>query len=208
MAIKKKKTKPRLSTKESDKIWLEQLEKLSDFLWVNLEIKITPHKKNTMCYAYENNEILLSELVLPRPRFYFLLHELGHMILFKKTWYDKKYKTWSKKYQTVTYKVKVIEEEIEAWSLGEQFARYHDYYLGDGFDVARAKALKSYIIAFATHDAFNKTSKNYRSFYEFRDAREKFVENNKKLLTLANDVLQDRKFDEQLVLQAFGETEI
>ena len=84
----------------------------------------------------------------PEHRYYMLLHEIGHAVLYARYDYDKKFQIVSRrKYATLTYKIARVEEEMAAWNAGEEFARENKLPLNErSFRTLRSSALSSYMI--------------------------------------------------------------
>jgi len=82
----------------------------------------------------------------PRRRFYLLLHELGHLVLFERSDYYEVYRKHYSNHYTLKYKIGVIEEEIDAWNAGENLALRHGWNLDPWFDVVRASRLNTYML--------------------------------------------------------------
>lgn len=86
-----------------------------------------------------------------------LLHEFGHVELWNSKNYRIKYNVGyiqennPKVNKTSIHKLKVLEEEIEAWNIGENFASKHDMFVNKDpkfkkyFQTQRTKCLMTYI---------------------------------------------------------------
>ena len=83
----------------------------------------------------------------PRRKLYILLHELGHVILLTSSDYSVKYKRIlnQKSYSKLTYRVGIVEEEIDAWNEGEKVANKLSIPLDNHFYVVRSSKLASYM---------------------------------------------------------------
>lgn len=127
-----------------DALWLVQLTKLINFSKEKFNLVIDYDSETNTSTAYSDGKIVLASKLVPRKLFYHLLHELGHIVLWKKSWYKEKYGK-KKNYGSNAYKLRIVEEEIDAWNIGEQIAIREGYELDEWFDVVRAQAIMSYV---------------------------------------------------------------
>lgn len=83
----------------------------------------------------------------PRRKLYILLHELGHVVLLTNSDYAIKYKRIlnQKSYSKLTYRVGIVEEEIDAWNEGERIANKLLIPIDNHFYVVKSNKLATYM---------------------------------------------------------------
>lgn len=96
----------------------------------------------------DTNKIVLNQKHNSETMCYFLMHELGHMLMIlDDPDYEVKFKVLERNRQTQTYRVGCVEEELCAWSEGLRLAQELGLELNlDKFEELKAKSVSSYMM--------------------------------------------------------------
>jgi hypothetical protein len=89
-------------------------------------------------------EINILQKMSPKRKYYMLMHEFGHVLLFQTT----EYKELFEKAKTLTSKVglvQTVEEEIAAWEMGRVFCIKNNLPIDNYFFVIKSVSVLSYI---------------------------------------------------------------
>ena len=131
------------SQKISGTIWKKQLleatEYITDLGWA---VEFKTKSEDSAVHAKRKIHINLTQSI--KYQFYILLHEIGHAILLDLPDYSERYQRFDKKYNTLTYRISLVEEEIDAWNEGETIAISKNWTLDKQFDICRASRLGTY----------------------------------------------------------------
>lgn len=130
---------------EEQKLALEVYAK--DELGYSCTTKRTKDNETWVCLRAK--QIVLHDGHSTQTQFYHLLHEIGHVkqqksLAYYKAKFTSVFDVFSK--TSLTYKVKIIEEEIDAWNIGlklvEDMGLHIDY---RKYEICRARRLGSYL---------------------------------------------------------------
>lgn len=84
----------------------------------------------------------------PEKKFYILLHEIGHLLVSREPNFQTKFKfaLYAKKTKSLSYYANVVEQEICAWSSGQEFGEWLNFKIDiEKFNALKNKYLCSYI---------------------------------------------------------------
>ena len=97
----------------------------------------------------ETKTISINSCNTPETQLYRLLHEIGHIILAQE---DDYYERFEKNYDSeknlklLRNRIKLLEEEVNAWDRAYYFAKKHNIYIDiKSFDNCKAKCLKTFV---------------------------------------------------------------
>ena len=115
----------------------------------------------------ETKKITLNVAQRPEHMYYIFIHEIGHMVsrLWHYDW-DKRFAILSdsSKKNTAIYRIARIQDEIEAWDIGFQFAKARGFKVNQTkYDKLRVECLTSYMI-WATKRKVNEQHHNEQRF--------------------------------------------
>jgi len=98
-------------------------------------------------YDTDEKTIVINSRRTKENQFYILLHELGHHKIFLDKKLAEKFQPVNTDVypQTLTKQILLLEEEITAWNLGEEFALSLGIELPKKFYILRARCLKTHI---------------------------------------------------------------
>lgn len=108
--------------------WNKQIQKLSKFISTKgFEVRITDDIKDKISIVdFEEKVIRIYSNHCDEYKFYFLLHEFGHVVNYENkrlfnltTGYGQRYFTRN----SISNKVSVLDEELEAWKTGQNIAK-------------------------------------------------------------------------------------
>lgn len=112
---------------------------------INYLEKEGDHNNQTIIDKEKNRFIInILHKMSPKRKYYMLMHEYGHILLFHTNNYEELFESA----KTLTSKVglvQTIEEEIAAWEIGRQFCVKHNLPLDNYFFVIKSISVMSYI---------------------------------------------------------------
>ena len=103
--------------------------KVVDWLKFHYNVDVVFDKKLETQYIPQECRIIINNRYIgPRKRLYFLLHEIGHVIILSRPEeYGEKFsKSWNIFSRGIQARVETIKEEIVAWELGAETAKMLD----------------------------------------------------------------------------------
>lgn len=106
--------------------WHKQSQVLTEYAKRKGFKVISQKTDGTSWVDFVNDEIVIHNGTTEEVQFYHLMHELGHVLqLSNSKRYDRQFNKIFKRFtrNSMTYKVKIIEEEIDAWNIGLKLCR-------------------------------------------------------------------------------------
>lgn len=79
-------------------------------------------------------------------QFFMLLHEMGHLELYSRPGYDDTFGKYQGQYSTLPYRINILEEEVAAWSIGEEIAKKFKWAIDNDFFRIKARMLSTYCL--------------------------------------------------------------
>jgi len=102
--------------------------------------------------ADEGKRLITIQQTTPESMVYYLMHEIGHSILFSSDAYTTSLCNFAqarerKAYGTMQYRTGKVEEEIAAWNTGKQIAEFLGVEINEkNYNKLKAKCLASYMV--------------------------------------------------------------
>jgi hypothetical protein len=134
-----------LLEKESTSKSLEESISFIEEYCLKFSIEVIFTNKKEDQFSYATNRIFIKTNKTRKKQYLTLLHELGHFLCLK----NKNYITASEKtksYSSLTYRVAKVEEEFDAWKMGENFAKKNNLLLDKEFDMIKANSISTYML--------------------------------------------------------------
>lgn len=194
--IVKSNKKATSATKSKNGAWLKRFDRLVKFAKVNFqyEVKLGDYQDladGRLKIIYINNTKKNAERMV-----YIMLHEMGHICLWRSFNYVNQFAAVQKarvtgNYGTLGYRMGTIEEEIGAWNEGRQLAKNLNLFIdAKRFDALKAKSINSYAV-WATQRTFRLEAKKQKAL-ALKEAQLLEEKKAKKLqqLASANSVTQ------------------
>ena len=128
------------------KNWKEQIEEVLNYCFSKKWSVLLNKEVEDRCFP-DSKIIHINTKQNFEYQFYSLLHEVGHMIEHQNaSWYNKRYPGFYFSRNSLTYKISMLEEEINAWNKGLKLARKLGLYINDkNFHKYKAIYVSSYL---------------------------------------------------------------
>ncbi len=131
--------------------WYKQLRKLTEYAnSKEIKVSFTKIEDGISWVCPDSRAIHIHNRLIPEYQVYDLLHELGHMeqqasgIRYRE-YFDKIFDDFSR--NSLTFKTKIVEEEIDAWNFGFTLARSLGIKIDRRrYEIQKAKAIASYMV--------------------------------------------------------------
>lgn len=146
--------------------WKQQISVLEDYCngksWV-IEYRRAQKVKSDFA-AITDKKIVIKKDRRPEITFYIMLHEIGHMMLCQnRNMYNERYNAVYDNFSraSMTHKIKLVEEELDAWKIGYKLAKRLKLYVNQRkFESVKVRCVSTYM-SWAVEKKIKKENKQH-----------------------------------------------